>query len=148
MKFLLSVEQPPILSGYTIVSPINGQSPLDLSMIDDGEATEIICHHVLQFVPIENMRAYLELLSKKLSHGGKLIITSYDAISLVADLYHNRIDTYKFNQIIYGSKQWAWDFKQSIVSLDEVNEIVRELGLRVNSRKLHNHQFSIICERT
>lgn len=147
MKFLLSVEQPPLLSGYTIISPVNGQSPLDLAMIDDGEADEIICHHILQYVPIENMRTYLELLSKKLAHGGRLIITSYDSISLTDNYCHGRIDTYQFNQLIYGSKQWAWDFKQSIVSLDEINETVRELGLKVNSRKLHNNQFSIICER-
>lgn len=147
MKFLLSVEQPLLLSGYTIISPINGQSPLDLSIIDDGEADEIICHNVLQYVPIENMRSYLELLSKKLAHKGRLIIVSYDSISLVSDYYHGKIDTYRFNELIYGTKQWAWDFKQSIVSLDEVNETVRTLGLKVNSRKLHNNQFSIIVER-
>lgn len=148
MKLQLAVTQHK-LSGYTLVSPLNGDNPLNLELyVDNGEAEEIVCDNILEYVPIENLGIYLQNLTAKLAHGGKLIITSTD-LDLVVQAYIRReINTLDVNQILYGQKTHAWDFKISCVNMFELTEVLKSLGLKIMEKRYHKYNYVVVGVRS
>lgn len=136
------------LSGYLHVSPMNGDNPTDLDRyVDNNECSEILCDEIINYIPITELYKYFVKLESKLAHNGKLIINSNDSIE-IAKLYHNgNIDTLTFNNLIYGTRANTWEFKQSVICLDEAVAIFKNLNLKILSKKISQYNFILVGER-
>lgn len=147
MKFRLGIDNQEI-SGYTLISPIKGQNPISLSdWIDDGEANEIIVDNILEFVPVEQLMPFIKALVSKLKRGGTATIVSNDINILCEKFIRGELNVIQFNKIIFGEKNFAWNFRLSAVSLADINDICKLLQVNILERRLNDYQFIIKVER-
>lgn len=135
-------------SDYTIISPFNGQNPLDINdILDDGECHNIQLDKVLRYVPYINISAYLKFAIKKLRIGGEIVIEDIDTNQVTEAYVNGAINLKTFNKLLFGGKEHAWDFYQSSTNLTEVLEIIKDNGLKIIHKRLPNLHFSITAKR-
>ena len=136
------------LNGYELISPLKGKNPLKLDeYIDNGEADEIICDSILEYVPVSNLMDFIKVLATKIKHGGTIVFTGQDLMMLAEQYIRGEIDILSLNKTLYGLANHAWNFKLSCVTLSDVNEICQQLNLKVLERKLNNTEFVIKVQR-
>jgi hypothetical protein len=146
-KFRLAVDNQEI-SGFTLISPFKGHNPIQLNeYIDDGEASEIILENILEYIPSEQILNFFKSLSAKLSHGGTCTIISKDIIILAEAFTRGEISIIDFNKILFGNKTHAWDFRISTITLADINDICKSLGLSILERKITGYDFIIKVQR-
>lgn len=136
------------LSGYLHVSPANGDNPIDLDRyVDNNECQEIICDEIINYIPITELYKYIVKLETKIAHYGKLIINSVDSKEITKLYFNDVIDTLTYNNIVYGTRTNTWEFKQSVICLDEITSIFNSLNLKILSKKINGYNFIIVGER-
>jgi hypothetical protein len=146
MRFRLAVDDHEI-QGFTLISPLKGQNPIKLEGIDDGECQELIVDNVIEYVPSEQTLAFAKLVMAKLAHGGTATIIGQDLYMVTEAFIRGEIDIISFNKLIYGQKNHAWNFKLSGITLGDVNDICKSLGLNVLERRLDGYNFIIKVQR-
>jgi hypothetical protein len=147
VKFRLAMDDHE-LNGYKLISPIRGQNPIKIGeWIDDGEAKEIIVENILEYLPVESMTQYINMLVAKLQHGGILTIVGNDLVILCEQFARGEINIIEFNKILFGLKNHAWNFKTSCITLGDINDIAKLAGVKVIERKLDGFTFVIKVER-
>lgn len=149
MKVWIGVDDKPFeASTYRIISPINGENPLEIaSLLDDNECDEIVVDNILEFIPFARINEYLSLLVSKLRHGGKLHIHGLDANEVNKAYYGGMITLEQYNNMIFGSKTHAWAFFQSITNIYEITQVLKSAGLKILNKRLPNFHYSISAER-
>jgi hypothetical protein len=145
-KFRLAVDNQEI-SGFILISPIKGQNPIKFDNIDDGEALELILDNILEYIPSEQTLSFFKVLSNKLAHGGTATIVGKDLRLLTEAFVRGEIDIISFNRLIYGEKTHAWQFKLSGITLGDVNDICKSIGLNILERRLDGYDFIIKIQR-
>lgn len=147
MKLLITNIQPNEKFDGVIICPENGDNIYDLNkFVDHNECSEITCN-VINYVPTQSLKGYIGELSVKLAHKGKLIILATDAIEVTKAFHLGRIDILTFNSLVYGDRTKVWEFRQSLVSLHDVVELMKLNGLKVLQKRLNEFKFSVIGER-
>jgi hypothetical protein len=148
VKVLITIDDN-TLNDYQKISPLNGDNPLFLDKyLDDGECQEIILDGIIDYVPIEHTQQYVTSLAKKLKIGGKLIIIGIDALEVAQSYYNGIINTIQFNKLTFGEKRHTWEFKQGLVQLEELCELLKSLNLKIINKRLYNFKYSITVERS
>lgn len=136
------------LNGYELITPLKGQNPVKINnYLDDGEADEIICDNILEYVPISNLMEFIKALSGKVKHEGTITFVGQDLMIISEAYIRGEIDILSLNKTLFGLANHAWNFKLSCVTLSDVNEICGQLGLKVLERKLNNTEFVIKVQR-
>lgn len=149
MKFWLAIDNPVEQSNYKVLSPLNGHNIFSIDdFIDDNEASEINLTKILTYLPKENIRPFLHKISTKLLHKGRLNIEDSDLYEINKLFFSGAINAGLYNEFVFGKHQHAWDFKQSITSLSEVEQILREAGLKIITKQISSPTFIISAERT
>jgi len=147
MKYRLALDDYK-LGEYIPISPFYGINPVKIDKhICDGEAQEIILESVLEYCPVENLVHYMGILARKLAHGGKLIVVNADATILAEQFIRGQLGIIEYNKLLFGSKDHAYAFKLATIQLCDVEEVGRQVGLKVLEKSLNNFNFIIKFER-
>lgn len=148
MKVWISVDNPIESTNYRIICPLNGENPIDINaLLDNNECEEIIVQDVLERIPLQNIGEYVKLLVSKLRHKGKLHISGVDADEVTKAYNNGEISINQLNSFLFGQKQHAWDFSQSVVNLFEVVNVLKSLGMKIIHKRLANLHYSVSVER-
>ena len=114
---------------------------LDISQIcEDAEATEILAPGVLDYIKFEEAIPYLEMVVKKMRHGSKLVIGGTEVTELCKALVVRNIDEETFNQKLYNHKR-------GIHSLFTIANLLQDMGLIINRKKLEGFTYLVEAER-
>jgi hypothetical protein len=149
MKVWISVDNKPFeASSYKIISPVNGDNPLNLDeYIDTNECEEIVVEDVLESLPHNSIATYISHLATKLRHGGQITISGSDTNEINKAYYISAISLTEYNQFVFGTKASAWHFKQSSTNLNEVTNLLKSAGLKIIHKRLPNFHYSVTAER-
>lgn len=152
MKLHLSINSTPI-NGYTNVSPTGGENTV-LSridnlegIVDEAECTEILAEDVMDFFPASRILDILKYYTSKLRHGGKIIIGGSDFQSVCKCIITKRLDAVEANKILYGTQNSTWEFKSGMISLDDLTDLLRGLGLKIIHKRLNNCKMCVEAVR-
>ena len=146
-KFILAVTDYK-MSGFRTISPVFGENPLRISeYIDDGEAQELILDDILSYCPTSQILHYLRAVSKKLAHGGQLVVRGLDVLLLSEGLIRGELNIIQYNQLMFGEHNHAWSFKQSALHGYDVLDICEQLGLKNKERSINGFYFTYKFER-
>lgn len=143
------------LEGYLNLDPFAKQgaktvmgdpSKLD-EYIEDGEIEELRCFGIATFFAGAHVGELLEHWSKKLAHGGKLIIADVDMIELMKSFLRGEIDFSSLSGTIYGSQQKGWDSRKTALSMTTVCDAAQAFGLEIIEKKFDGIIFIVTAER-
>jgi len=114
----------------------NSINILDLDTdVLDGSCTKITAINVLDYV---DKQTYLPIIAKKMRHGCQLTIECVDLFDVALQI----VDGSKFEV-----KKYLFDGRHSVHNEVDVVEFLKDMGLKVLSRKTSNYKFSLIVER-
>jgi hypothetical protein len=91
-----------------------------LSLIDDGELTELIVLDILDYVPACKLDEVLENWLRKLGHGGTITVSVVDIREVSRAIFNNRLSIDDANELIHGKQEKEWQFKKIVVILRAV----------------------------
>lgn len=151
MKLRLSVNAEP-LNGYINIDPRPqnvGQNVIcqdfkNISNVADiAECTELRCDNVLEYIPVDELLNVVTHWVSRLRHGGTIVLNSIDALAVAKAFMKNEINTIQFNHLLFGDSTHPWNIKSSIITLYEIAEILKRLGLVINKKRINNFEISI-----
>lgn len=157
-KVNLLIDNPAgVLSGYDNIDPFTpdddkfGRIKGDISNlnheVDDGEVEEILAYGILNYYGGAHVDAILSNWVSKLAHGGMLTVSCVDLRSVCREYLSGSLPIEDANQILYGTHSEPWDFRKSVFSIDIVEQVLRNKGLKILSKRLHKTLMYITCER-
>ena len=150
MKVYLHHNHEDVLSGYNNIclgETDDRCAEIDV-VIDDAEAIEIIANNVLEYVPQSEVIEFLTKIVNKLQHGGTLIITGVDAYTAAKDFVSYKISIEYFNALLHGGQEGGEKTKHTTLTLHGmVNFLQTRFGLKIISKVLEEHNFSIEAQR-
>lgn len=145
------------LSGYDNIDPFTpdddkfGRIKGDVSNldheVDNGEASEILAHGILNYYSGEHVDGVLSNWVSKLAHGGQLTVSGVDLRAVCRDYLNGNLPIEDANEILFGTHTKPWDFKKSVFSIDIVEQVLRTKGLKILSKRVHKTSLYITCER-
>lgn len=154
MKVKLSVGEHP-LNGYINIDPvcqnvdrlpnvINVDVRGACEYLEDASVTELICSNIFDYLASSEVFSTLQSLVKKLRHKAKIVITSTDLELACKQYLNGLLNTIEFNQIIHGQQDKPWNYKRGQVTMDELCEMLRELGILVITKNYESDCFFTI----
>ena len=108
MKVRITVGEQEKLNGYTNVDPITKFDGLSIDirnlddLVSDAECTEIISEGVIDYLNKDDLVLSITNWVKKMRHGGKIVVTSIDALEVAKAFAKQKIDIDTFNKAIHG----------------------------------------------
>lgn len=144
---LLITENPNQEFNGTILSPEKGDNFQDLDKYVDHNECEDIVFTLTDYIGNSQLAEVIKKLSTKLAHKGKLTIVGSDAIIVSKALYHGSINILKFNELVYGSRDRVWAFKQGLVTLNDIVEILKLQKLKITKKRISDFTYSVTGER-
>ena len=146
MKIFLNVNQSPI-SGYKNVNLTT--DTIDLNNLDNlcepSECTDLIIHHVLEYISFSQIPTLLSKLISRLRLNGQIVIHNYD-FAIMLDNYHNGlISLQDLNDILFGNDSIK---KCCCISIQNVEDLILENGLSIISKEINAGKFTLIARRT
>ena len=84
---------------------------------------------------------------KKMRHGGKIIVTSIDALEVAKSFSRKEIDVEVFNKAIHGNFSSVWDVFLNHTTLEELSSILEKLGLTVTKKRINGIKLIVEAER-
>jgi hypothetical protein len=144
MKINITI-QPEELNGYRNISPLKGDNLLELQ-VENNSCREILANNIVDFIPHNIFPSVINNYVSKLRHGGKIILSGTSASLIIKGYINGTINLTRLNQLIYGDNKHAWDIKRSIIDIDIVKTILKNLGIKIESQNLSvtDNQFIII----
>lgn len=153
MKIRLTVGEKEKLNGYTNIDPItkfDGIS-IDVRNLDglasDAECTEIIAEGVIDFLHKEDFVLAISNWVKKMRHGGKIIVTSIDALEVAKSFSRKKIDIRAFNEAIHGNFSEGWDVFLSHTTIEELSSVLESLGLVITKKRINGIKLMVEAKR-
>ncbi len=136
------------LGQYIPLSPAYGVNPVKIEKcICDGEATELVLENVLDYCPAENLVHYMTVLARKLAHSGTLSIANADATLLAEHFIRGELTIIDYNRLLFGTKDHSYNFKMATIQLCDVEDVGRQVGLKVLEKSISGFNFVIKLER-
>jgi threonine dehydrogenase-like Zn-dependent dehydrogenase len=148
MKLHLHQNPEDTLSGYTNICLGEADSrdeALD-DIVDDAEATELVCDNVLEFVPLPDLMGFLQHVIQKLRHGGTLVLTGVDAYSVSKAFVSYNLNIEEFNVLLHGNQRDETNIKVATLTLYGMVVCLRDLGLTITRQ--HLEEFNYVIEAT
>ena len=145
-----------VRSGYLNIDPFSpGDDPdrvngdvLDLShTLDDGEASELLAHDILDFCPNGNADVVLNSWLKKLAHGGQLSLSVTDLREVARAVLADRLSLEEANRLLFGEQREPWQFKKCVFTLSQLTETCQNKGYRILNQRLRDYKAYLTVER-
>ena len=146
MKLYFHVDKLPI-NGYNNVNLATDSLNLNNldSICERSEATEIILDEILGYINYNQIQPLLLQFITRLRFRGKIIIQDTD-ITQSLNMYHNGlISLSDLNSILYGTGKIR---KCSCFSMLDIDKIVVEGRLQIESFEINSSKFILIAKRT
>jgi hypothetical protein len=160
MKIKLSIGKKPF-SGYLNIDPVpnipeeHGNQfkfancsfeDLD-TIINASECTDIYVEDVISHIKPGEIFKAVSNWASKLRHHGKITIVGTDLFVITKMYINGQLNTLEFNNLIYGKEDASWSFNSSQITLDEVSDLLKELGLEIISKSIEGTSFVIVGRR-
>lgn len=97
-------------NGYTNLCPFEGNEQLNVKrheithlnrVVDNGEASEIIIHNLLDYMPYNAIEEFLSVCAKKLAINGIIKILGIECLELFRNILQANISFEKLNSVLY-----------------------------------------------
>ncbi len=132
MKLFLTLANNEVLNSYINVDPIAAQQnpnkvaadPSDLSsLIDNGEAEEILAPDVLDYYILADKIKVLEHWLGKLGHEGTITIGGLDIHEAGRLMYLRELNVQQTNELLYGVQNTQGIARRSLLTLQDVTDV-------------------------
>ena len=153
MKIRITVGEKEKLNGYTNIDPITKFDGLSVdvrnldSVASDAECTEIISEGVIDFLNREDFVLAINNWVKKMRHGGKIVVTSIDALEVAKSFSRKKIDIEVFNTAMHGGFSEGWDIFLSHTTLEELSSVLERFGLIVTKKRINGIKLIVEAKR-
>lgn len=107
----------------------------------DGECSAIEAPKLASRLSSKDYAATLQMLCKKLKHGGQLGVSGMDLYTVSFQLLRNEIDVVQYNEIVFSTVN-----KGINTTVDTVG-IMEEIGMKIQSKRIVDYHFSVIGKR-
>ncbi len=153
MKVFLSLGSNEILAGYLCIDPIASQQnpnkvtcdPADLSsLIDSGEAQEILAPDVLDYYPLADKITVVENWFGKLGHEGMITVGGLDLNELGRLIYLRELGVQQVNELIYGVQQGPALTRRALLTMQDVLDLFSAKQDYKITQKRFNGAFYLI----
>lgn len=134
------------LSGYTNISPLQGDDIFNLNL-ENNCCTEIIADNILDYIPLNKLQETLTHYTSKLRLNGTLIVGGIESKELIKQYNNGAISMPDFNRLVYGEQNHPWTFKRYLASLNQICHILSSLGLKVTKKRIENLNFIVEAKR-
>lgn len=111
-----------------------------LENVETNQATEILIDLSLGKVPVDKVVEIIKLWITKLRKGGHLIINELDLQQLSKAVISKKNTIPQLNHLLYDSRI-------SCLTLEDVSDILRNLGLRILKKSLVEFEYSVEAVR-
>ena len=159
MKVNLLIDNPgDVRSGYLNIDPIaepgdvNGRIKGDIGNlsehVDAGEADEIVALDILDYFPTNTVDIVLNNWLTRLRHGGRLTMSVVDIREVARGVLAGNLSPNDYNELLYGKQEQPWQFKKSIYTLNQIAEVLANLGFKILSKRIQNLRAVITIERS
>jgi hypothetical protein len=106
------------------------------SIVDDGEADEILAINVLNYIEFKKTKDVLINWYKKLKYDGTIVISFFDFAEICRALTSGQLDVLDAKKLIYGEQNEGWQFFKSGSSLIELKKFFLSIGSKVEYCKI------------
>lgn len=107
-----------------------------LDEVETNQATEILVDLSLGRVPVDQVVEIMKVWIKKLRKGGKLILNDLDIQQISKAVISKKNTIPQLNHLLY-------DGRVSCLTLEDVSDILRNLGLRILKKSLVEFEYSV-----
>ncbi len=101
------------------------------SIVDDGEAEEILSLNVLNYINHTNIKNVLINWYKKLKYDATMTISFYDFLEICRFLTTQELKLEAAKKLIYGEQLEEWAYFKSGISLLDIKNIFIELNAKI-----------------
>tara|TARA_R110002020_G_scaffold349104_1_gene562739 strand:- start:252 stop:716 length:465 start_codon:yes stop_codon:yes gene_type:complete len=153
MKIRITVGEKEKLNGYLNIDPIAKFDDLSIDIrnlddaVSDAECTEIISDGVIDFLNRQDLVVAMKNWVKKMRHGGKIVVTSIDALEVAKSFSRKKIDIEVFNRAIHGNFTEGWDVFLSHTTMEELSSLLGSLGLIVTKERINGIKLIVEAKR-
>ena len=153
MKVRITVGEQEKLNGYTNVDPITKFDGLSIDirnlddLVSDAECTEIISEGVIDYLYKDELVLSITNWVKKMRHGGKIVVTSIDALEVAKAFAKQKIDIDTFNKAIHGGFSQGWDIFLNHTTIEELSSVLEKLGLFVTKKRINGIKLIVEAQR-
>lgn len=133
-----------MIEGYINLDLTKLDKPLDKTLLeaaDLNECDEIVAHDIIRYYRSQN--DIISLLSRFVSLGGKLVLIFYEFDETVRAYQEGRLSLQELQNILYGQIGEV----NCTPTLEQVSEIVEQLGFKISRKKINNITALIVAER-
>lgn len=157
MKVNLLLDNPgDVRSGYLNIDPFapaEGDQRVkgdvsDISWaVDDAEATEIVALDVIDFFPARDADRVLNNWLSKLARGGRLTVSAVDVREVARAFLAGTLHLDDVNDLLHGKQEQPWQCRRAAYTLDQLVEVLGNLGYKVLLKRVQNHRAVVTVER-
>ncbi len=158
MKINLLIDNPgDYKNGYNNIDPFAPETNGDLrlksdisnldSLVDDGEANEILALEILEYFPGNVIDDILQNWLKKLAHGGILTISGVDFTEIARGFLSSNLSLEDVNELLLGKQEKSWQTKKSVFTLLKLVEVFEGLGYKILKKRIYNYRAIISIQR-
>jgi hypothetical protein len=137
MKIHITENIDKIIDGYKMVPVLYGK--IDLSMVPNNAATEIIAADALDSIPSSLVTEFISSIRNKMRFGCKLILGGTELSVISNDIVNGKIPTDEFNNVIFN--------KRGIYKAKDIVELVNSHDLKVDSVTIKGYQYELAIIR-
>jgi len=128
---------PSKLSGYTNLGLEDLENIDDL--VDDAEATEIICFDTLRFLPYDQVGEFLLKLVRKIRIGGTIAISDIDSYELYRHYVYGQIDGKQLNSVLHDQQYPI----RSSLTMGSISSFLTDCQLKITKKRINGHTITL-----
>lgn len=157
MKLNLLLNNPGgVRSGYTNVDPIAPENSLDSvrcdvtnldTVCDAGEASELVAHDILDYIPRAQVPKVLNHWLSRLAHGGTFVLSCVDLLEVSRALVAYRLPLEEANKLLHGEQREPWEFRKDSYSLAQLVGFLKDRGLTIQKKRVENFRAIVVATR-
>ena len=143
------------LSGYVNIDPhsynkegiVNGDVTKLDEFVEDSEATEILAMDIIDFIPYSIITATVSHWVKKIRLGGKIVIGGIEIYEISKIFAQQGIGIEEFLIAAYGHQSNPWEFKASHMTLQDLESLLTQHGLKILKKRINGFKMSVEAQR-
>ncbi len=115
-----------------------------ITIAEDSECSEIYAPGILDYIHHSKLEFALRMIVAKLRHGGKLTIGGTDIMEAAKENFRIECNIIEANRVAFGQED---DPKTGQYSLLFISSLLSQYGLKIITKKLHQHTFLVEAVR-
>ena len=156
MKIFITTRLPLAPKNYLVLSPsvttdTDTMKRIKLAKLnideyaDDGEVTELVLDHVIDYIPGNEVMPVLTALIKKVQHGGTLVINGVDAYLVSKAFVELQLSIEQFNELIHGDNI---EMPKTVnLTVQGINDFLTQINMEVTHRRIDSCLYSVKAKR-